>query len=293
MKIKVGYLLSYDYELFLTSVKQLYDYVDEIVVGIDQDNKTWSGNSFEIPDSFFDEVKAFDKKNKIQFYFDTFYISNLSPMECETRERNLVLQKMGKGWKMQLDVDEYVYDFKSVAKYLNKYWYLTLFPKLTPICFTGKLLTLYRELPNGYLYIENNEKFPFITNQGKNLHARRSFNIRNHFTNINVVHQSWARSEDEIQFKIKNWGHRDDFNTKKYFEFWKNLNSENYLEFKNIHPIVPEVWNKLYFMKCKNIDEFINNYAKKNPQELFFIDKKKMTKALKNRIVKKLQQCLR
>ncbi len=289
--IKVGYLLSYDYHMFLTSVKQLYDYVDKIVVGVDQDYKTWSGNSFEIPNYFFDEVKAFDKRNKIQFYFDTFYIPNLTPMECETRERNLVLAKLGKGWKIQLDVDEYIYDFKNVAKYLKNYWYLTLFPKLTPICFTGKLLALFRELPNGYLYIENNEKFPFITNQSKNLHTRRSFNIRNHFTNINVVHQSWARSEDEIQFKINNWGHKDDFDTQKYFEFWKNLNSDNYLEFKNVHPIVPEVWDKLHFMNCSSIDEFIYNYASENHQELFFIDKQKMIIALKNRILKKFLKC--
>jgi hypothetical protein len=209
-------------------------------------------------------------------------------MECETRERNLVLAKLGRGWKMQLDVDEYVYDFKSVAKYLNSYWYLTMFPKLTPICFTGKWLTLYRELPNGYLFIESNEKFPFITNQSKNLLARKSFNIRNHFTNINVIHQSWARNEKEIQLKINNWGHRDDFDTQKYFEFWKNLNGDNYLEFRNVHPIVPEVWSKLHFINCSSIEEFICNYASENPQELFFIDKQKMIIAFKNKILKKL-----
>jgi hypothetical protein len=284
--IKVAYLLSYDYELFLTSVKQVYNYADKIVVGIDQEYKTWSGNSFEIPDSFFDEVKVFDKKNKIQFYFDVFYIPSLCPMECETRERNLVLKKLGSGWKIQLDVDEYIYDFSKVFNYLQKYWFLKLFPNYTPIVFKGKLVTLFRQLSDGFLYIENNERFPFITNQSSNTHTRNNNLIKNHFSNINVIHQSWARSEEEIQFKIKNWGHRDDFDTQKYFEFWKNLNSNNYLEFKNIHPLVPEVWNKLHFMKCSNSDEFIDNYASENPQNLLFIDKQKMFKALKNSILK-------
>ena len=91
--IKVGYLVSYDYNMLLTSIKQLYDYVDGIFIAIDRDRKTWSGNNFELPQSFFDEIKLFDSKNKIEFYFDNFYISELLPIECETRERNMLLKK--------------------------------------------------------------------------------------------------------------------------------------------------------------------------------------------------------
>lgn len=286
MKIKVAYLLSYDYHMFLTSVKQLYDYVDKIVVGIDQDYKTWSGNSFEIPKSFFDEVKAFDKKNKIQFYFDKFYIPNLSPMECETRERNLVLAKLGRGWKIQLDVDEYIYDFKSVAKYLKKYWYLTLFPKYTPICFQGVLITLFRQLPDGFLYIDNNESFPFITNQSSNVHTRRNDMIRNHRSNIKVIHQSWARSEKEIQFKISNWGHRDDFDTQQYFEFWKKLDKVNYVNYTDIHPISPEVWDKLYFLASASIDDFIFKFSIENRQNIRCLSKMKIFKSAVKKILR-------
>ena len=284
--IKVGYLLSYDYHMFLTSVKQLYDYVDKIVVGIDKDYKTWSGNSFEIPKSFFDEVKAFDRKNKIQIYFDKFYIPNLSPMECETRERNLVLAKLGRGWKIQLDVDEYIYDFKSVAKYLKKYWYLTLFPKYTPICFQGVLITLFRQLPDGFLYIDNNESFPFITNQSSNVHTRRNDMIRNHRSNIKVIHQSWARSEKEIQFKISNWGHRDDFDTQQYFEFWKKLDKVNYVNYTDIHPISPEVWDKLYFLASASIDDFIFKFSIENRQNIRCLSKMKIFKSAVKKILR-------
>ena len=55
-----------------------------------------SGNNIEIPQSFFEEVKLFDSKNKIHFYEDSFYMKDLTPIECETRERNLLLKKMGK-----------------------------------------------------------------------------------------------------------------------------------------------------------------------------------------------------
>lgn len=284
--IKVGYLLSYDYNMLLTSIKQLYDYVDRIFIAIDKDRMTWSENYFELPQSFFDEVKLFDSKNRIEFYFDSFFVAGLSPIECETRERNMLLKKMGKGWLIQLDVDEYIYDFKKVAKYLNKYWYLALFPKLTPIAFQGKLVTLYRQLPDGYLYIENNERFSFITNQSYYSYTRNNNKVRSHYTNINVIHQSWARTEDEIQMKIKNWGHRDDFDTQHYFEFWKNLSSSNFINYKNIHPIVPEVWDKLHFLPSDSICEFIEKYASNNLQEFIFLDTRIMIRALFNKFLK-------
>lgn len=285
--IKVSYLVSYDYDMLLTSVNQLYDYADKIVIAIDIERKTWSGNTFEIPDSFFEKVKAFDKNNKIQFYFDKFYLKDLTPMECESRERNMVLKKLGKGWKIQLDVDEYIYDFKKIAEYLNKYWYLNLFPKLTPICFQGNLITLFRELPDGYLYIENDEKFPFITNQTFNTHTRQNDKIRNYFSDINVIHQSWARTEEQIDFKIKNWGHRNDFDTEKYFQFWKSLNSSNYMEFQNIHPIVPEVWNKLKFLQSKSIDDFIERFKMNKNQIPKKIYRKKILKSAIKRLIRK------
>ena len=284
--ISVSYLVSYDYDLLLTSIKQLYDDVDKIVLAIDNESKTWSGNIFKIPDSFFEEVKLFDKKDKIQFYFDQFYLPDLTPTECESRERNMVLKKLGKGWKIQLDVDEYIYDFKKIAKYLNKYWYLNLFPKLTPICFHGKLITLFRELPDGYLYIDNEEKFPFITNQTINTHTRGNNKIKNHFSNIKVIHQSWARSEEQIHLKIKNWGHRDDFDTEKYFQFWKGLNSSNYKEFKDIHPIIPEVWNVLEFMPSNSIDDFIAKFEINNGQVTRLLSNKMVFKASIKRLIR-------
>lgn len=285
VRIKLGYLASYDYLMFFTSVKQVYNHVNKIYVAIDKERKTWSGNIFEIPDSFFNEVKQFDTQNKIEFYFDNFYVAGLSPIECDTRERNMLLEKMGKGWLMQLDVDEYIYDFKTISKYLKKYWYMTLFPKLTPIVFCGKLVTLYRQLPGGYLYIENNERFSFITNQSNYTYIRNNDKVKNHYSNINVIHQSWARTENEIQTKIKNWGHRDDFDTQKYFEFWRNLSSTNYMNYKNIHPISPEIWNELKFLPSNSIDEFIEKYSTNNMQFVIPISEKKIFKSLIKKIL--------
>ncbi len=286
--INVGYLVSYDYSMLLTSIKPIYDYVDSIHLAIDKDNLTWSGNKFEIPESFYKDVKAFDTKNKITFYFDNFYVKELKPIDCETRQRNMLLKKMGKGWNIQLDVDEYIFDFPAVVKFLDNYWYFKMFPKIFPIQFRGRLVTLFRELNDGYLYIENNERFTFITNQTQYTTTRNIYGVKSHYTNLTTIHQSWARSEDEILMKINNWGHRDDFDTKKYFDFWKSLNSQNYKEYKNIHPLRADVWNELKFMPSKNIDDFIQKYSETNRQEPIYINKVYMFKTIFKKLFIKL-----
>lgn len=285
-RLEVSYLLSYDYEMIFLSIKQLYNYVDRIVIAIDKDFKTWSGNDFIIPDSFFERIKEIDFEKKIEFYKDFFFIPTNSPIENESRERNLALKKLARGWKIQLDVDEYVYDFEELSKYLKKYWYLTLLPKFTPINFKGNLITLFKKIDKGYLYIENKEEFAFITNQSQNQFTRKNYKIRNINININVIHNSWARDNKEIINKIKNWGHRDDFDTFEYFEFWKKLNEENYKEVNDFHPTVPSVWNRLLFLECKNEEEFIRNYSKTNLQKIVKIPFSIFLKALYNKVFK-------
>src|SRR5690606_627557 len=139
------------------------------------------------------------------------------------------------------DVDEYIYDFKTVATYLKSYWYLTIFPSFTPIAFKGKYITLFKEVSGGFLYLDSDEHFSFITNQSEYIYVRKNNRIRNHFSNIKVIHRSWARSEDEIKMKMNNWGHKDDFDTQSYFKFWKILRKENFNLFQDVHPIEPGV----------------------------------------------------
>lgn len=286
--IKVGYIVSYDYEYLLVSIKTLYEHVDKIVLAIDINRQTWSGNKFEIPQSFFDSIIAFDKRNIIEIYFEDFYVPSLSPMECETRERNLLLKKLGKsGWKIQLDVDEYIYDFKKVKKFLYRNWFFNVFPKLTPMQFRGKLITLFKETSDGFLYIDNKERFSFITNGVQNECARLDSKTPSFYSNIAVIHQSWGRKSEEIIQKINNWGHRDDFDTVAYYNLWNQLNQENYLDYKNIHPMQPEAWNRLCLLESKGISEFISKYSKLHPQKINQFDMEFLYNKLVNKIFRK------
>lgn len=267
--IKAGYLLSYDYSYIFTSIKQIYNHVDRIVISYDENNKTWVGNDVYIPESFFSEIKSIDKQNKIIFYKDKFFIPDTPPMDLETRQRNMMAEKMGQGgWHIQIDGDEYAYDFKRISQFLRKNKYLLAHPERNPINFQVDLVTLFRHDENGFYIIEPfEEKCLFITNFPKYKYARRLNTGRTLPLPYLLIHQSWARDENEILEKIMNWGHKNDFDTMKFFEFWKSINSENYTNFIDFHPLTATDWHKLSFFPAKNIEEFIVAFEKKFPQQ--------------------------
>lgn len=268
VKIKIGYLISYDYEYFFTSIKYVYDYVDEVFLSIDKDNLTWAGNKFDLPADFFERVKKLDWKNKISILKDSFYQSDLTPIQCDTRERELLNKKMGKGWKIQLDSDEFMPDFVFVKKYLLRYWYLTLWPKMTPVMLQGRLINLIKITEKGIFYVDNKEPFTFITNQNNLKYARINNEIRNFNIDAYCIHQSWARKASELNFKIKNWGHTGDFDIKSFLNLLESINEENYTSLKNFHPISPRAWPNLQYLKFSSVEEFISNFKVQKEQGL-------------------------
>lgn len=258
--IKVGYLLSYDYQYIFNSLKLVYDFADKIVISYDKDGKTWAGNDIHIPSSFFEEIKKIDTKSKISFYADSFHIENTPPMSLETRQRNMLAEKLGKGgWHIQIDSDEYPVDFKELTSFLRKHKYLLKNPEKTPVNFFVKLITLFKQTEEGFFVITPYiDPCLLITNQPNYIKARFPKNNFHIVLDSYIIHQSWARGEEEILKKIANWGHKNDFDTKKFFDTWKNLNEENCASLQNFHPLNPTDWKSVKFIKAKNIEEAID-----------------------------------
>lgn len=267
--IKVGYLLSYDYQYIFNSLKTVYDFADKIVICYDREGKTWAGNHFLIPNEVFEKIKSIDNQNKIVFYSDTFYIEGENPINLDTRQRNMLAQKMGKGgWHIQIDSDEYALNFQKLTSFLQKHSYLLRNPKRTPINFFVKFVTLFKQNEEGFFVITpHTEPCFLITNVPFYTNARMPENQFFVQLNYYLIHQSWARSEQDILQKFQNWGHKNDFNTQKYFEKWKNLNSENYRSYQNFHPLTPQEWKSIEFIKSKNIDEFLQKFLQNHPQK--------------------------
>jgi len=256
--IKVGCLVSYDFAFLKTSLPTFYNYVNEIVLAVDVNRKTWSGKDFIIPDHFWEWIRIFDRGQKIKIYEDKFFLPELTPMECETRERNLLSMHMGAcDWYIQLDSDEYFVDFKSVFDKLQQ------FTPIKPVTVRCKLVTLFKQTEAGFLVIKDSvEPLNFVTNNPVYDIARsnNSGNQQVLWDDI-VLHQSWARSAAEIGIKIANWGHRDDFNTYSFYKLWEAIDEFNYSGLSNFHPLDPKTWPGLILWKG-SIEEILESVGR-------------------------------
>ncbi|WP_165023362.1 hypothetical protein [Dysgonomonas sp. ZJ279] len=248
-KIKVGYLISYDYQYLEISLPTIYKNADYIALAIDKDRKTWSGTSFNIPDSFFNWIKEIDIDKKIHIYEDSFYDPTLSTIECDTRERNMLARFMGDdGWHIQIDTDEYFLDFSKFIQYIK-----SLDINISTIVY-AEWITMFKQSGNDTLLIDSCEIFPLATNRPVYKKARFTDKLKkNIYTKFKVIHQSWARSEDELAFKLKNWSHAQDFNVDAYFNLWKVLDRYTYKYLANFHPMNPPLWKSLECVEADNI----------------------------------------
>lgn len=254
--IKVGFLVSYDFKYLYKSVPLVYNDADLIVLAVDKNRETWSGNPFVIDESFFDWVKEFDVNNKIQIYQDTFYIPANTPSENDTRERNLLAKAMGDGgWHIQIDSDEYFNDFKGFVTYLKANNHYLENPSQNPVEIHVQWITLFKKVENGFLYVKDSfDAIEIATNYPKYKYMRATRHSKKNITKFILLHQSWARDEDEIYTKITNWSHRDDSDNLAFFEFWKKINLNNYHEVKNFHESDPTKWKSLAYISENDID---------------------------------------
>lgn len=244
--IKVGYLISYDYEFVKTSLPRVYPFVPEIIFAVDIDRKTWAGEHFTINDEFWEWIKEVDTDHKIRIYEDRFFIPELTAMQCDTRERNLLAAQMGAcDWYIQIDSDEYFLDFEA---FVNKLRIYKPEDHTTVYC---HIATLFKQVSTGYLLTDESfVTLPFATNNPVFEIARSnlSANKQIYWTDL-VLHQSWARSPADILWKIQNWSHKDDFNTTSFYKLWDALDEYNYHCLSNFHPLQPSVWPGLVFIQ--------------------------------------------
>ena len=261
--IKVGFLISYDYEFIKTSLPRVYNEVEEIYFAVDANGLTWSGEPIQIADGFWSWVEEFDTAKKIRIYKDSFYVEGLTPIECDTRERNLLGKQMGKAdWYVQIDSDEYFVDFPLFVRKLNT------FKPAGPVTIGCRVVTLFKALSNGYLFIaDSTERLDFATNNP--IYDVSRNNISNN-EQLNwddlVLHQSWARKPEDIYFKLHNWGHRDDFNLDSFFNLWNAIDKDNHHVLKDFHPLGSGIWPRLKFIEG-NVPQILNSDSVKTIAE--------------------------
>ena len=271
--IKVGFCVSYDWELLRKSVPRIYAQADLICLALDKDRKSWSRNTFEFDDhSFYKFVKELDVEKKIDIYEGCFSLPDLNARQNCNRHRMLIAERMGKGgWHLQIDSDEYFLDFAGFVDELRK---INRNPTGSekPVNVLACWVPLIKKIDGGYLYVNFKnqipETAPFATSKPDYQRARHNghFNI---LLPYYVIHETWARSEDDLWFKISNWGHSseelDELEKRQsYFNLWKSLDSRNFQYVSNIHPTKGETWPALGYCSGDTIDSFITNFVMPN-----------------------------
>jgi hypothetical protein len=253
MLIKTGFLVAYDYEMLRNSLPCIYNSSDIICLCIDKNRQSWSGSKFEISTSFFEWLSFFDINKKIIIYEDYFYSDKISAKEMETNQRNKMAKFLGiDGWHLQLDVDEYFVNFEAFVNKLKK-----INSKSTTVYVKWK--TIFKESDNGFFYINDYQYVPIATNDPKYKLCRLTSNKKKKYLDYIMLHQSWGRSADDTFKKLKNWGHKDDFDTNSFFQFWKSVDIFNFKYIKNFHPLNPFAWPSLEYIDGKDISSILKN----------------------------------
>ncbi|VXC12940.1 conserved hypothetical protein [Flavobacterium sp. 9AF] len=273
-KIQVGFLVSYDYELLKNAIPPVYDASDTIFLAIDKSRKTWNGSDIHIDASFFEWVKEFDIKNKIQIYEDNFFVEGLSTMECEIRERKLLADQMGIGnWLIQLDADEYFFDFKKFTTQLQSYNHFLTSKKHVQICCFK--INLYKNVNSGVLYVDLFDKFMVATNI-PNYKIGRHGKCRSIYVDAIALHDCLSREREDLIKKLDNWGHNEEIDKESFMQKWDAVNETNYQDFEGFFYLDPMDWKTLKFMNGNSLDEVLNNFKNDSSMKIsnWFLMKK-------------------
>ncbi len=260
--IKVGFCVAYDWSLLQKSLPLVYDHADRIWLSLDRNRRSWSGNQYDFDETrFWKFINETDTRAIIDVYEDEFYDSALTPIQNDNRQRTMMSRRMGEGgWHIQVDSDEYFFDFSDFKRYL-----LGLNPHPTgkerPLNVCCIIIPLVKKLENGYIFIygdiRKQELFPCATNRPEYTSARRNGHF-NHVSPFFVLHETWARGEEELLAKINNWGHVHDFEEKmSYFNLWKAIDRYNWRYIRDFHPLVGPTWQRLGYVPQTEVPALI------------------------------------
>lgn len=267
--IKVAFCVSYDWELLLRSIPRIYKEADVICLGLDKDRHAWSCAPFVFNEAaFYAFVREVDVDKKIDIYEDDFSLPELNSRENCNRHRMLMAERMGKGgWHIQVDADEYYLDF---ADFVNRLRAINPNPRpdQKPLNVCCPFVPLIKKTSQGYLYVDFEDKLPEIIPMATTLPDYQRARQNGHFNFITpcyVIHETWARSDEELLFKINNWGHASEELEEKerrmsYFKLWQSLDQYNYNYIRNYHPAKAEVWPALGYFEAADMTIFLSKF---------------------------------
>ena len=230
-------LISYDAHYLPESIKSYYEYVDEIVLGLDEDRISWSGNKFSFDEpALWSKLQALDYDNKITIVEENFHRSQI-PIENDTHERNFLKEQCSNDWIFSFDADEILVNAKE---FFLDYCPLVQGYKDVELMFT--LFLLYKEFENDILIIADESRNHIFKKDIQGFTANKNLNTYTYcrWTNapkkllspLGIIHYSFCRSDKDLTTKVNNFGHSVESKKDPFYEIQKTVTLQNY---HNLH----------------------------------------------------------
>lgn len=272
IKKSVISLISYDANRFLAkSIERYYEYVDEIVLGIDKDRISWSGNAFEIDeDQLWKDLSALDGDSKITIIEEDFHQSKVA-IENDNYERNFLKGECSNDWIFSFDADEMLVNAKDF--FYNYCPIVEDYRLEKDICMTW--CTPYKVLEDEEgsitLMIAEDDGSPFFgENQGFATSKDSTFTYARWTDKSNsgdnriksplvALHWSLCRPQDELYQKIHNIGHSDIVEEDPFYKIWSQVDMNNYTQLRDFKTsgLGGAQWPKLEPIPSENIEDYI------------------------------------
>ena len=266
-------LISYDAAYLPESVSKYYNYVDEIILGVDKNRTTWSGNSFSFDENkLWADLSAIDGDSKISIIEEDFVKSKIA-IENDNYERNFLKAQCTNDWIFSIDADEYLVNSKDffynycplVERYYNK----------ADICMTWA--TPYKTIGDATLVIADEDGSPFFgENQGMTTSKDSTFtyarwtdkSAAGHnrlMSPLVAIHWSLCRDKDALHEKINNIGHSDLVENDPFYQIWNQVTLENYEELHNFKSsgLGTAQWPILRAIKTEQVTSYIEQHLSK------------------------------
>jgi hypothetical protein len=259
-------LISYDAHYLAKSIEKYYNYVDEIVLGLDKNRITWSGNPFSFNESdLWAQLSAIDGDNKITIVEENFHGSTIA-IENDNYERNYLKAACSHDCVISVDADEYLlnakdffYNYLPIAnRYLSK----------ADVCMNWA--TPYKQIDDTVLVIANDDNTPFLgENQGFITHKNNTFTYAR-WTNLSAagenrlmspliaLHWSLCRNKQDLHTKIHNIGHSDLVESDPFYKIWKEVDLTNYTQLHNFKTsgLGEAQWPKLLAIPVDDVESY-------------------------------------
>ena len=263
-------LISYDAHYLPKSIEKYYNYVDEIVLGLDKNRITWSKNSFSFDEQkLWLELSQIDGDGKISIVEEDFVQSEVA-IENDNYERNFLKDQCSHDWIFSFDADEmlvnpkqFFYDFCPLVEDYRE---------THDICMTWA--TPYKEIEDTTLVIAEEDGSPFFgENQGVVTSKNNTFTYAR-WTNqsaagtnrilspLVALHFSLCRKSEDLHEKIHNIGHSNIVEEDPFYKIWSQVDMENYKQLKNFKTsgLGGAQWPSLEPIETQFLFEYVQQY---------------------------------